>query len=232
MAFTLIELLIVVAILAVLSAIAVPSYLDAQARSRTARAMADMRNLSTALEAYRIDHVAYPIGTTDPNQMNPEVAEYMESWAPGFHTFKVRAPGEFTGVHFATLTTPISYISTVGVDPFAAHGFESITPFSYWPARGNVIGYILTSVGPDRDLFAPDGRGNFNVGNPVSTAADPDSPAGIADINEDAAMELMEMGTGVTYEQSRALKGYLEELSYDPTNGTFSDGDIYRASGL
>lgn len=59
-AFTLIELLIVVAIIAILAAIAVPNFLEAQTRSKVSRTKADMRTLHTALEAYRLDHRDYP----------------------------------------------------------------------------------------------------------------------------------------------------------------------------
>jgi len=49
-AFTLIELLIVVAIIAILAAIAVPNFLEAQTRSKVARAKADLRSIATAIE--------------------------------------------------------------------------------------------------------------------------------------------------------------------------------------
>ncbi len=58
--FTLIELLIVVAIIAILAAIAVPNFLEAQIRSKVARAKNDHRALTTALESYRVDHNEYP----------------------------------------------------------------------------------------------------------------------------------------------------------------------------
>ncbi|MBM3336032.1 prepilin-type N-terminal cleavage/methylation domain-containing protein, partial [Candidatus Sumerlaeota bacterium] len=58
--FTLIELLIVVAIIAILAAIAVPNFLEAQTRSKVTRAMADMRTLAVAVEAYSIDNTEYP----------------------------------------------------------------------------------------------------------------------------------------------------------------------------
>ena len=60
-AFTLIELLIVVAIIAVLAAIAVPNFLEAQTRSKAARAAADQRAIATALESYAMDSAGrYP----------------------------------------------------------------------------------------------------------------------------------------------------------------------------
>lgn len=55
-AFTLIELLIVVAIIAILAAIAVPNFLEAQVRAKVTRAKADMRTLATALESYAVDN--------------------------------------------------------------------------------------------------------------------------------------------------------------------------------
>jgi prepilin-type N-terminal cleavage/methylation domain-containing protein len=61
-AFTLIELLIVVAIIAILAMIAVPNFLEAQTRSKVARVKADFRTIATALEAYRVDYTSYPNG--------------------------------------------------------------------------------------------------------------------------------------------------------------------------
>jgi prepilin-type N-terminal cleavage/methylation domain-containing protein len=55
-AFTLIELLIVVAIIAILAAIAVPNFLEAQVRSKISRAKSDMRSVATAIEAYAVDN--------------------------------------------------------------------------------------------------------------------------------------------------------------------------------
>ncbi len=59
-AFTLIELLIVVAIIAILAAIAIPNFLEAQVRSKVSRAKTDIRSLANALEAYHADWNAYP----------------------------------------------------------------------------------------------------------------------------------------------------------------------------
>ena len=59
-AFTLIELLIVVAIIAILAAIAVPNFLEAQNRSKVSRAKTDMRSVSVGLESYKVDRNRYP----------------------------------------------------------------------------------------------------------------------------------------------------------------------------
>jgi len=88
-AFTLIELLIVVAIIAILALIAVPNFLEAQVRAKVSRAYADIRNQRVALEAYRVDNPAYPCSINQPYP--PRLME---------------------------LTTPIPYITTCPYDPF------------------------------------------------------------------------------------------------------------------
>ena len=50
--FTLVEIVIVIAILGILAGIAIPHFLDSQAKTRSARAAADMRTLQNAVEQY------------------------------------------------------------------------------------------------------------------------------------------------------------------------------------
>ncbi|MEW6236670.1 MAG: type II secretion system protein GspG [Candidatus Omnitrophota bacterium] len=103
-AFTLIELLIVVAIIGILAAIAVPNFLNAQVRAKVARARADMRSISTALETYRIQYNSYPPDGDDFLNFNPA-------------DFDTRA-------RLKVLTTPISFMSNLPSDPFHASYIE------------------------------------------------------------------------------------------------------------
>ena len=59
-AFTLIELLIVVAIIAILAGIGVSNFLEAQTRAKVAALKNDLRVVAGALEAYAVDNHKFP----------------------------------------------------------------------------------------------------------------------------------------------------------------------------
>ena len=57
--FTLIELMIVIAIIGILAAIAIPQFSAYRMRSYNAASEADLRNAATAQEAYYVDNQTY-----------------------------------------------------------------------------------------------------------------------------------------------------------------------------
>jgi len=57
--FTLIELMIVIAIIGILAAIAIPQFSAYRTRSYNSAAQSDLRNAATAQEAYYVDHQTY-----------------------------------------------------------------------------------------------------------------------------------------------------------------------------
>src|SRR5262245_9105031 len=101
-AFTLIELLIVVAIIAILAAIAVTNFLEAQTRSKVSHAKADMRSLAVPIEAYAVDNNNYP--------------------APDFPTWNLPhglgSVSTFVTFRAYGMTTPVAYITSIPNDPF------------------------------------------------------------------------------------------------------------------
>jgi len=229
--FTLIELLIVVAIIAILAAIAVPNFLEAQVRSKAARVVADHRSISLAVESYRTDHNKYPEGTDNPQKVPEYITDFLtpHGLQGAYYTFRTRGPsGESVGIDFHGVTTPIAYMTSIPTDPFVSQAAGFLT-YCYRPAKDRGNGYIITSFGPDNDMLSPGGIGNSDSTNPFSTVSDWKSPARLGDINEKEVCLWFE-GTPMvgTVEDFSRMKEFLEKLSYDPTNGSVSDGDIYR----
>ena len=68
--FTLIELMIVVAIIGVLAAIAVPQYQNYVAKSETSSALATISGIRTNVETYVLEKGTFPVNT---NQVRKEV---------------------------------------------------------------------------------------------------------------------------------------------------------------
>ena len=62
--FTLIELMIVIAIIIILAAIAIPNYLKMTERARKASIESDLKSVATALETYSTDWGGYPVASS------------------------------------------------------------------------------------------------------------------------------------------------------------------------
>ncbi len=133
-AFTLIELLIVVAIIGILAAIAVPNFINAQIRAKVSRVKSDIRALAQAHEMYYLDNNSYPPESED-------------------NIFTGRRARSEAGLFF--LTSPVSYIGSLPHDPFqdsAAARFEG-TEAAYETGVANRgqrnVAYNIFSRGPD-----------------------------------------------------------------------------------
>lgn len=208
-AFTLIEMLIVIAMIAVLAAIAVPNFLEAQTRGKISKAKSDMSVVMLALRSYSADHNQFPphqpeihafltvcaavTTVTAENTSAPADARYV--WVrPEAQLASAYPILEYSGNDLWQLTTPIAYCGRIlPEDPFKVEtrlrgsgydvpGFSyvNLSAFSSTKSTASNRKMLILSPGSDRDADA------FKTSNP--------------------------------------LHGPWE--TYDATNGTISNGDI------
>ncbi len=78
--FTLVELLIVVAIIGVLAGIAIPNFLGARTRAKVAKSFADMDAIGKAEELYYIDHLTYASTTSDLGEAYIGTTVWSDPW--------------------------------------------------------------------------------------------------------------------------------------------------------
>jgi len=128
--FTIIELVVVIAIIAVLSAIVMVNVSSYTAKSRDAKRIEDLQNIKKALELYFVDNGFYPPSPCGYN-CNGLYISNNSNWQ--------------------TLETYLKpYISSLPKDP--------ITSPACWPLSNScyfyAYGYTLTNLRPYYDLFA------------------------------------------------------------------------------
>ncbi len=202
--FTLIELLIVVAIIAILAAIAVPNFLEAQTRSKVSRVKADMRSLTTAVEAYRIDHNVHP-----PNSTTQA--------ARGF-------PQEFNGegqvgTLWVDISTPIAYITNCFLlDVFNEQGLGTMEASAHTSAL--FIYQNLASQYCAPYDAAPDLPNHQTFSQGFCESA----------LLFYGSYRLGSLGPDMLF----AIPGAVAptaQTPYDATNGTVSPGNIWRGPG-
>jgi len=213
-AFTLIELLIVVAIIAILAAIAVPNFLEAQVRSKVSRAKTDMRSFAIAEEAYYVDWNSYT--ASNGGQWNP--------WDP--------AGGYWTG--FRMLTTPVAYITSIPIQPFG--------PVVRLAQDATQWGNLGAKRWPSYRLGTGNSVNRLNTGNPPDSIEPQAFPADCYNLYSDGPDNikdsrgvLIDSGTGGGYPWVNANRNdaaTLLSIVYDPSNGTVSRGDIMRPGGV
>lgn len=144
--FTLIELMVVIAIIIILSAIAIPNYLKMTERAKKSRIASDMATLATGLETFKTDWGAYPSNNTDGtgegvSDTTGEV--YNELAGTGAATCQVNVAANTNALGEAG---PIEYLKpgtlTSIVDPFQA-GADPADGLVYYLVSANNQHWVL-----------------------------------------------------------------------------------------
>ena len=198
-AFTLIELLIVVAIIAILAAIAVPNFLEAQVRAKLSRAMSDQRAIATGLEAYAVDRNHYPpndgVYNVVPVEITTPVAYLTSSLLVDPFSDMERHPVYGELARFYTYAWIVSY------DEFLSLASQ---PGARMPPVEAVDG-----AGFNPNALAKYGRWRLVSNSPDRRYSDPDYVFGSDPLDPNGVL----LGS---------------DVPYDATNGTQSKGNILR----
>jgi prepilin-type N-terminal cleavage/methylation domain-containing protein len=175
-AFTLLELLFVVAIIATLAAMAIPNFLEAQTRTKVGRTWQDLFLLADRIDQYRVDQGEMPpnltlnesVAISDMLLAAPQNGGIRGAASIPSPSAVAGAParGSGSGVPLLDtnsytlnrLTTPVAYLGNVPVDVFST---RRPAPFGKWgyhywrldaaqSASLDGAQAVLLSVGPDQ----------------------------------------------------------------------------------
>ena len=104
-AFTLVELMVIVAIMVILTTIAIPNIIKAKMSANDVIAQATLKTIGKAMETYFITTSSYP---TDPSQLTGAVPPYLnEDYFTGARSGFAYAPGTLDGTSYAITATPV-----------------------------------------------------------------------------------------------------------------------------
>lgn len=141
--FTLIELMIVVAIIGILAAIAIPNFLTYQLKSKTAEAKTNLGGIRTGEEAYNAEHDSYLAAAALP----AAVSKGKVAWAD--------TVGSFAAIGFAPAGS-VYYQYSVSINA-SADAFTA-TAGGDVDGDGNSASYTLDQTG---ELLGPVPVSNF-----------------------------------------------------------------------
>ncbi|MDI6861113.1 MAG: prepilin-type N-terminal cleavage/methylation domain-containing protein [Caldisericia bacterium] len=151
--FTLIELMVVIAIILILALIAIPAYRNMQNRARKSRVQSDLRTLANALQMFYTDWNTYPVQETADRLVatSGPGAELTGSTAATINvSTAVSATGERGG---------IVYIEKLPIDPF-----DPGNGSYYYQSNPSGTSYVLYSqTSAPNEYIYRDSVGNAGV---------------------------------------------------------------------
>ena len=119
--FTLVEIMIVVAIIALLAAIAVPNFLRARKRSQATRILEDLRMIDSAIDQYAIETNK----TSGATVVWTDIQAYLKKGSTLYNTTGVDLLGHAFGPSFAVDAIPV--VPTATYD-----ALSDVAPDSFW----------------------------------------------------------------------------------------------------
>lgn len=133
--FTLIELIVVVAILGILTAILIPNFVRARSSSKLATCQLDLRNIAAGLELYYVE-----------NQSYPPVANWDSSLIAGGYMRAVpRSPMDQASYGYATNAGQNSFVLSDGPNKYTQSG---VTGYVVYTATGGLQIGVATVPSP------------------------------------------------------------------------------------
>jgi len=206
--FTLLELLIVVAIIAILLSIGIPNYRNARIRGRVAAAHSNLKRVETALDWYASDHGAYPT-TMSMHPRDPLAL--------------------LANPQLRVLTTPVAYLNGGSLrDPFGVVESQINTP----TLSSNNDFPKLVQPNEERSLlYFHYPSLAYRLGAP-SISMNGSSAVSIGPDRKDSLGAYRPFGSDL-FAANLTTYGFASPLDtvYSPTNGSASPGDIARFVG-
>ena len=117
--FTLVEIMIVVAIIALLASIAVPNFLRARKRSEASRIIEDLRQLDAATDEYAMDNNK----TTGMNPTFNDLKAYLKAGTTLYNT-----GSDMFGDSYG----PFTVDTVIQVPTPAYNALSDVAPISFW----------------------------------------------------------------------------------------------------
>ncbi len=203
-----IELFICIALIAMLTALAIPNFLRAKTSSSVSRAKADFQHIAIGLEAYRVDIGSFPwmdssngclrpqlgVGVATLERLTTPIAYVTGS--PFWDPFEGEKAYRGSSLEEAIVAGDSGYARTLKQYFYTTRNFyNNSIKYQSGPADINPLWYMLESTGPDKHHHYL-----YFALNPMTS-------------------------------DTLETRGFLGKTIYDPTNGSTSRGSIWQVGG-
>jgi type IV pilus assembly protein PilA len=150
--FTLIEVMIVVAIIAILAGILIPNFVNARAQAQTSACESNLRSIATAMELYYADNQRYPDAGTIPDALNSATVQYLNN-TPRDPADAGATPGKYS------FTQPTGDGQSYLIVCPGAHAASTLSKLSKDDGTGKASGTLCGTTGCTKSIEYASGAG-------------------------------------------------------------------------